>query len=613
MRHGLLSIGLAIALATTSCAAPVVDVHQADVRDVYRDVTAYALNSDRVSDDTVVALRRADLEQTFADDPLRALRELHEQASGVDRRARLFALSELCYVTAEETDDRDLFFASAAYAYLFLFGEAETPLPGPFRRRFRRACDLYGVAVALAFTDADGEFAPTSRVVAFPVGGVEIVVPELPLRFSGFAYGDLRPAIEMDVQGFRARDIRSGIGAPLVALRRAGSLRKERRSHIAPNSALAVTALVRFEGQLEDISAGTMRARMDFFEPDGVRDVEIAGRTIPVEFDVTAPLAWELAESKEWDNEIAAFLDTDEAGVRNAVLLTEPYQKGRIPILFVHGTASSPSRWAEILNELHDDGYIAGSCQFWIYQYGSGAPILASTAGLCTGLDRVMRDIDPKGEDAALRQLVVIGHSQGGLLTRLLVSESEDRFWNTVADRPIADLELSDSERRYAETLFFFQPSPYPTRVVFLATPHQGSHIAGSWIGALGASLVSVPKNVVRGAGRLAKRALGRGATINLENFSTAVDDMKPGSAFLDALNASPMSSTVRAHSIVAVEDDGPLADGDDGVVLYTSAHLPPESATEVVVRSGHSCQQHPGTVAEIRRILREHLKALGR
>ena len=122
-----------------------------------------------------------------------------------------------------------------------------------------------------------------------------------------------------------------------------------------------------------------------------------------------------------------------------------------------------------------------------------------------------------------------------------------------------------------------------------------------------------MPKKVVRGAGRLAKRALGRGATINLENFSTAVDDMKPGSAFLDALNASPMSSTVRAHSIVAVEDDGPLADGDDGVVLYTSAHLPPERASEVVVRSGHSCQQHPGTVAEIRRILREHLKALGR
>ena len=63
-------------------------------------------------------------------------------------------------------------------------------------------------------------------------------------------------------------------------------------------------------------------------------------------------------------------------------------------------------------------------------------------------------------------------------LTRLLISESGDRFWRTISDTPIDDLGLSDSEKRYARTLFFFEPSPYPSRAVFLATPHRGSHIA---------------------------------------------------------------------------------------------------------------------------------------
>ena len=608
-----LALGVALTAALAGgCAAPVVDVHTADVRDVHREISAYALNSDRISDDTIVALRRADLEELFATQPRKALRLLHEKALEGDRGARLFALSELCFVTAESDDDQELFLASAAYSYLFLFGDGREPGTSAFRRRFRRGCDLYGTALARAFTDGPGsEFLPTNGTVELPVGSITVTVPTLPLAIGGFEYGDLRPAVEMDVQGFRARAIRSGIGAPLVATRREGSLRDERRSHLAPNSAMAVTAVLRFRGDLEEMTAGTMTAEMDFFEHDGEREVTIRGLTVPVEFDVTAPLAYELAAAREWENEISAFMDTDEAGVRNAVLLTEPYQPGRIPVLFVHGTASSASRWAEIRNELQDDGLIAGNCQIWIYQYGSGAPILASAAGLRNGLSRVVRDLDPEGKDDALKQMVVIGHSQGGLLTRLLVTESDDRFWRTLSDKPLDDLELSDSERRYAQTLFFFDPSPYVASVIFLATPHQGSHIAGSWIGDIGAALVSVPKKVVRGAGRLAKRALGKGS--KLDSFSTAVDDMKPGSAFLEALNESPMSPTVELHSIVAVDGDGPLDEGDDGVVSYPSAHLPQERATEVVVPSGHSCQEHPRTIAEIRRILREHLKSLGR
>jgi hypothetical protein len=64
----------------------------------------------------------------------------------------------------------------------------------------------------------------------------------------------------------------------------------------------------------------------------------------------------------------------------------------------------------------------------------------------------------------------------------------------------------------------------------------------------------------------------------------------------------------VAAHSIIAVRGDGPVVDGNDGVVQYSSAHLD-EAASELVARSGHSTQANPRTIAEVRRILLLHLR----
>ena len=62
------------------------------------------------------------------------------------------------------------------------------------------------------------------------------------------------------------------------------------------------------------------------------------------------------------------------------------------------------------------------------------------------------------------------------------------------------------------------------------------------------------------------------------------------------------------AHSIIAVKDDGPVESGDDGVVAHPGAHLP-GVVSEPVMRSGHSTQSEPKTIAEVRRILLLHLR----
>jgi len=81
---------------------------------------------------------------------------------------------------------------------------------------------------------------------------------------------------------------------------------------------------------------------------------------------------------------------------------------------------------------------------------------------------------------------------------------------------------------------------------------------------------------------------------------------MTPGNPFLRTLSSLPVAPGIAAHSIIAVEGTGPAYQGADGVVKYKSAHLSGVES-ERVVRSGHSCQGHPDTIEEVRRILREH------
>jgi hypothetical protein len=86
----------------------------------------------------------------------------------------------------------------------------------------------------------------------------------------------------------------------------------------------------------------------------------------------------------------------------------------------------------------------------------------------------------------------------------------------------------------------------------------------------------------------------------------TALDNMDASNRFIKALSSMPIAPGVHAHSIIPVRGNGPVEDGNDGVVEYKSAHIDGVES-ELVVRSGHSTQARPETIEEVRRILYEH------
>ncbi|MGO8928843.1 MAG: hypothetical protein ACLQU3_18400 [Limisphaerales bacterium] len=46
-----------------------------------------------------------------------------------------------------------------------------------------------------------------------------------------------------------------------------------------------------------------------------------------------------------------------------------------------------------------------------------------------------LKQLDPEGRDRALQQMVVLSHSQGGLLTKLTDTDTGDQLWQAWASR----------------------------------------------------------------------------------------------------------------------------------------------------------------------------------
>jgi len=388
-----------------------------------------------------------------------------------------------------------------------------------------------------------------------------------------------------------------------------------------PQVRVPTTVLLRLDGARAALADGHLKGRIEIFTPDETSVTEIDGHEVPIEFETTFALAETLAQSAFFEFELKGFFmgafrplraavigtgHVEEGGSDLGLFFLEPYRPGRIPVVLVHGTASSPGRWGDLVNELGNDRAIAERYQFWLFQYNTGNPVGYSGGLLRHTLETAVRRLDPEGRDAALHQMVVIGHSQGGLLTKLTAVESGDAFWKRVSRVPIDELDLSADVRETLRRSLFYTPAPFVKRVIFLCTPHGGSYLASFSLAGLVADLVALPSNLAQVGFELALRNPGNLLLGNVGRLPTSIDNMTPGNPFLKALGELPVAPGIAANSIIAVQGSGPPETGSDGVVRYESAHIEGVES-EFIVRSGHSAQSNPDVIQEIRRILLLH------
>jgi pimeloyl-ACP methyl ester carboxylesterase len=588
----------------SSCATPI-SVTQADPISVHRDLTRNVLSAGEPSDFSQIILNRAGLFDQFGSDPEATLWTLHtDVVAGRRGMNQVFALAELSFLHAERTKQQPYYFAAAIYAYAFLFPPAGTPAPEPYDPRFRNACDLYNRALTAALQSKDGSrVEPAVGVFPLPFGEIEIAFDPAQLVWLDRTLVDFVPVANLEVKGLRDRYRRAGLGAPVAASTVAGAARAG--LDIPQRLKVPATFFLRLEDPWAQLRTRHVQGRLELYVTSDTETVEIGERKISLEAEPTAALAYMLSGSEVWDFELGGFLfgDLFRQRLPTQLFALEPYRPGRIPVVFVHGTASSPARWAEMFNELQNDPRIRPRYQFWFFTYETGNPVIYSAMRLREALETAVATLDPAGQDPALREMVLLGHSQGGLLVKLMVVDLEQAIraaLRTTLENP----GLSNETRDLMQKMTAVRPLPFVRRVIFLATPHRGSYVAGNWLAHQVSRLVRLPGQVLRATEDVLTR--DPELALRFRGRLSSVYAMTPGSPLITELAPAPLAPGIIGHSIIAVKGEGPFQQDTDGVVAYSSAHLD-GMESELVVTSGHSVQQNPEAIEEVRRILLEH------
>lgn len=603
------------ALLLVACRPPV-GVSRVSPRIVTQELTQSALNSSSPSAFSQNVLHRWDLHQRFRTDPDGALERLHQLVvEGRGRDNALFALAELSFTRAEDTRRRDYYLEAAVCAWAFLFPGGEHEPPDPFDPRLRIAADLYNRGLTRALASADGSVVEL-RSALYPLPfGQQLAVHLEPgaLRWGDRDLVEFVPVAELRVRGLRSRHRRPGIGAPLAAKAVASDSAPGTTDHLGPTARTAVTALLRIDDARRQFTEPMLHGSLEVYPAAERRAVEIDGREVRLEVEPTAALAWTLSRSPYWRWERRGFFLGDLLRQELPISLTfmQPFRSDRIPVVFVHGTVSSPGRWADMLNDLSNDARVRDRFQFWYFQYSTGAPIPYSAMLLRDVLGEAVTQFDPEGTYPALHQMVVVGHSQGGLLAKMTAIDSGTRIWDTISRRPLAELDVSAETRALLERALFVRPLPFVRVVIFIATPHAGSALTMGLLVRWLERFVTLPTAVL---GATADLLEGSSDALFLDprrpRFGS-VYGMRPGSPFLEALAATPIASGIAAHSIIPVTGAGATPNATDGVVTLESARIDGVESELVIPFAGHSVQGHPLAIEEVRRILLEHASAV--
>jgi pimeloyl-ACP methyl ester carboxylesterase len=287
--------------------------------------------------------------------------------------------------------------------------------------------------------------------------------------------------------------------------------------------------------------------------------------------------------------------------------MRRPYERGKVPVVLIHGLWGKPQLWDRMIEDLEADSALRTRYQFWTFRYASGDAIPYSAHLLRQSLRRARRVFDPDGTDAAFDRMVIVGHSLGGILAKMMVQSSGSLLWQTVCARPLDRVSGPAEDRRLLQQVFCYTPVPEVRRVVFITTPHRGSPLASGPLRGLGTRLCGRPSRFLQAVQAvLANNEPGLFTPDLLAELPTSAGELAPEHRLLMGLCDLKIDSSVRAHSIIADFRDPPAPGGTDGIVPYSSSHLEGVDS-ELIVRGLHICLDHPAVIHEVRRILAEH------
>jgi pimeloyl-ACP methyl ester carboxylesterase len=403
---------------------------------------------------------------------------------------------------------------------------------------------------------------------------------------------NLFPTDSLKISGkfFRTRSSVTGIGAPLVAAGRAENpqFREQYKLHriYAP-----VTAVIQFSGQ---------KARLEFVDPMKAERVAVGKRNFSLAVDLSASTAMLLVRERPERLGFARVMNPEKYADTARLSQLQQFDRTRTPVIFVHGLQETGASWAPMIDNLRNDPWIREHYQFWFFSYPSGYPYPYSATLLRRDLDGIKRTLPTH------KRIVLIGHSMGGMICRLMITDAGDKIWRDIFGTAPQQTPLSGEGRDLLENSIVFNHWPEVKRVIFISTPHRGSAIASGWIGRIGSSLVRTPRAFASIYASMRPLEKPDPAAAHLRRMPNSVDTLAPNDRFVRSVNKLPITPGIPYHSIMGDRGRGDTPNSSDGVVPYWSSHLD-GAESELIVHSDHGAQFNPDAIREVERILKTY------
>ncbi|TLD71560.1 hypothetical protein FEM03_05295 [Phragmitibacter flavus] len=431
-----------------------------------------------------------------------------------------------------------------------------------------------------------------------PTGSFKLEVDSGPHKTAHpYYFQHYRPADTSSVSGMNTRYTRDGIGTPLIGIRTFAEDDPLAQYHPEEGIERAVTAVLDFPQPHQ--------AKLTFYDPG--KTLKVSGQ--PLAADFTAPLSNALGDPGRMRRlGLIGLLRSDNPNLKAGFLLTQPYDPQKTPLILVHGLLSNQSAWRNVANDLIADPKIRARYQIWFYHYPTGNPVLLSAEVFRRNLNQLRRDLNPSQHDPAMRHSVVIAHSMGGLLSKTLITTTDDKLWKRAFTISTEELRLDAKNRQLLVDSFQWKARPDVKRIIYVAVPHRGSTLATSFPARLIQRLIRLPETLLSVTADLIALdadALTEEALQTVESLSlSSIHNLSPNDPLLHSLNELETAPWVRRHSIIGNRGrKGPLEKSSDGVVPYTSSHLEGVDS-EVIVPGDHGAYKTPEALAEIMRIL---------
>lgn len=448
-----------------------------------------------------------------------------------------------------------------------------------------------------------------------PGQGIEVYTAEGPIRIpiapTGFAwlpeeFEELHPIGDYESSSISQCHRRDGLGSPLVVRKCNRTLLRPGDRFLAPNISFSATAILR---PAADAEAGGPPAILELWNPHTTEAVLGPAGPEQMAADTSANFVFRELNHGSIPTPLEMFMRPDDSREFEGLYFFEPYQPGKIPVVFVHGLMSCPRTWFEMANELRHDPEFNARYQIWVFDYATGRNFLGAAAGLRRALCEAESELAVYGEDPTRQQIVLIGHSMGGLVSKMQVTHSHDHLWNSIAQVPFDQVEMNDPVRqRFAEVLFF-EPLPQVRRVIFVGTPHRGAALASRVCGRAGSALVHrghPERSMLR---ELVLKNPGVFRWSVCWRLPTSVDMLEPDHPLARAVDELPIDNSVMVHTIAGTGHFTAGLETGDGVVPLSSA-VHSGAHTEMRIIAKHTeIHRTPAAVTEIRRILSEHAR----